>query len=326
MGLRPGKTKGPWVGTSGDGGAALINNSSSEFIDVFIGADGYAQFNVDHAFQSDFRYTQAFWASTDVLTGGDWNLTGAGLVGIGMVAAYSSFQKRVRDEFDVQGDFNQGGNTANPIGLRAAGAGQVAQITIEYNAGAHRIRTAFTGQVDVLTPITGSSWHLRIRRNQENQIRFYHRSASNMRWNQIANYVCDMEDNVELSLVTSTGNTVTELAFKATPWLGPRVFQLTDAATIAVDASRADKFEVTLGGNRQLGNPTNPAGDGQLILFRIRQDGTGSRILTYDTLYRFSTGLPSPTLSTGANALDYLGFAYNKTDGRWDYIAQVMGF
>lgn len=104
------------------------------------------------------------------------------------------------------------------------------------------------------------------------------------------------------------------------------VYQLTDAANISVDASAASKFRVTLGGNRTLDNPTNPRGDGQLILFRITQDGTGGRTLAYDTKYRFSTDIPSPTLSVGAGDIDYLGFIYHATDDKWDCIAKVFGF
>jgi hypothetical protein len=83
---------------------------------------------------------------------------------------------------------------------------------------------------------------------------------------------------------------------------------------------------VTLGGNRQLGNPGFPIRGGQKILFRITQDGTGGRTLSYDTLYRFSTDLPSPTLSTGIGKIDYLGFIYHSDDNRWDFIGKVFGF
>lgn len=104
------------------------------------------------------------------------------------------------------------------------------------------------------------------------------------------------------------------------------IYELTDAANISVDASVASKFRVTLGGNRTLDNPTNPRGDGQLILFRITQDGTGGRTLAFDTKYRFSTDIPSPTLSSGAGDIDYLGFIYHASDDKWDCIAKVFGF
>lgn len=100
---------------------------------------------------------------------------------------------------------------------------------------------------------------------------------------------------------------------------------LTDAATIAVDASLGNEFTVTLGGNRTLGNPTN-ATNGQKILFRIRQDGTGSRTLTLDTKYRLGTTITSTTLTTTANKTDYLGVIYHSGDDKFDVIAFVKGF
>lgn len=103
---------------------------------------------------------------------------------------------------------------------------------------------------------------------------------------------------------------------------------LTDAATIAVDASLGDHFTVTLGGNRTLGNPTNPpsAGQDQMLFFAIRQDGTGTRTLALDTNYRFGTDITSITLSTAINKTDYLGVRYNVTDTKWDVIAFVKGY
>lgn len=100
---------------------------------------------------------------------------------------------------------------------------------------------------------------------------------------------------------------------------------LTDATTIAVDASLGNYFRVTLGGNRTLGNPTNPT-DGQHIIVEVIQDGTGSRTLAYDTKYAFSTDIPSPTLTTTLNKRDFLGFKYNSTADKWYCLAVVKGF
>lgn len=105
-----------------------------------------------------------------------------------------------------------------------------------------------------------------------------------------------------------------------------RMYTLTDAATIAIDAGIANGFKVTLGGARTLGNPTNPKGGGQVIVIKVSQDGAGTRTLAYDTKYRFSTGLPQPVVTTGANKFDYIGFIYNAADDKWDFIALVQGF
>jgi hypothetical protein len=86
---------------------------------------------------------------------------------------------------------------------------------------------------------------------------------------------------------------------------------LTDGANIAVDALLHDNFRVTLGGNRTLDNPTNMA-DCQVLNFRIRQDGTGSRTLAYGSKYKFAGG--APTLSTAASTLDFISCQYSQTD------------
>ena len=105
----------------------------------------------------------------------------------------------------------------------------------------------------------------------------------------------------------------------------PAVVPLTDAATIAVNAALGNDFRVTLGGNRTLGNPTNPA-DGQRIIVQVTQDGTGTRTLGYDTAYEFSSSLVSPTLSTAAGTTDVLGFIYNGAKAKWLFVAFVNGF
>jgi hypothetical protein len=97
---------------------------------------------------------------------------------------------------------------------------------------------------------------------------------------------------------------------------GQAVYPLIDAATIAVDAELGDIFPVTLGGNRAFGAPTHPS-PGKRITFRIKQDGTGSRVPTWNAVYRFPGGT-APTLTTTANRTDYVHFMYNSTDSKWD--------
>lgn len=90
---------------------------------------------------------------------------------------------------------------------------------------------------------------------------------------------------------------------------------LTDAATIAVDASLSNVFTVTLAGNRTLGQPTNPA-DGQGLTIFITQDGTGSRTLAYHADWLFPGGT-DPTLSTAAASVDVLSAVYNGATTKW---------
>ena len=79
---------------------------------------------------------------------------------------------------------------------------------------------------------------------------------------------------------------------------------LTDAATVATDLSLGNHYTLTLGGNRTLGAPTNQTA-GQSGVIVITQDGTGSRTLAYNSVWKFPSGT-APTLTTTANAVDVL--------------------
>lgn len=84
---------------------------------------------------------------------------------------------------------------------------------------------------------------------------------------------------------------------------------LTDASTVAIDLSLANNYNLTLGGNRTLGVPTNPVA-GQTGAISVRQDITGSRTLVYAWPYMFPGGA-APTLSTGKLVLDQLYYIVN---------------
>ncbi len=83
---------------------------------------------------------------------------------------------------------------------------------------------------------------------------------------------------------------------------------LTDAASIATDASLSNTFTVTLGGNRTLANPTNLQ-DGVILNWFIKQDGTGSRTLAYGSNFKWPGG-SAPTLTATANATDMITGQY----------------
>jgi len=107
--------------------------------------------------------------------------------------------------------------------------------------------------------------------------------------------------------------------------VAPAVVFLTDASTIAVNASLGNDFRVTLGASRTMGNPTNPS-DGQQIVFQITQGGSGADTITWGSSYQFSTGVPQPTLSTAVGETDLLGFVYNAAIGNWLLTQFVKGF
>jgi hypothetical protein len=122
----------------------------------------------------------------------------------------------------------------------------------------------------------------------------------------VADPGADVTVTIPASTTTLAGLAVTQSFTKAqrgTP------VALTDAATIAVDMSLGNNFSVTLGGSRQLGDPSNVTA-GQSGVIVITQDGTGSRTLNYaGTKWKFSGGSSSaPQLTTTAGAVDVLAY------------------
>lgn len=87
---------------------------------------------------------------------------------------------------------------------------------------------------------------------------------------------------------------------------------LTDAATISWNLQTQQTAKVTLGGNRTLGAPTNMV-DGFTYILRVIQDGTGSRTLAYNAVFKWPGGA-APVLSTAAGAIDILTFVSDGTN------------
>lgn len=107
--------------------------------------------------------------------------------------------------------------------------------------------------------------------------------------------------------------------------LGKGIVALTDGANISTNAALGNVFKVTLGGNRTMDNPTNPV-TGQKIVYRIKQDGTGNRTITWGSAFRFGVDVVSVVLSVTALKTDYIGFIYNSDDTKWDCIALARGY
>jgi len=106
----------------------------------------------------------------------------------------------------------------------------------------------------------------------------------------------------------------------------PVTLTFVGAGTTLVDASLGNTFRMTFGaGNTTMGAPSNPT-DGQMILFEIKQDGTGSRTITWNAAYVWGTDVPVPVLTTTANKTDYIGFFYNSTAAVWRGLALARGY
>ena len=104
------------------------------------------------------------------------------------------------------------------------------------------------------------------------------------------------------------------LALSATYALSanPPVVTLTDAATIATDASKGTVFSVTLlAAGHTLGAPTNLV-PGTTYTWFIKQDGTGSRTLSLNAIFKTAGG--APTFTTTASATDTWSGYYDGTN------------
>lgn len=108
------------------------------------------------------------------------------------------------------------------------------------------------------------------------------------------------------------------------------VVTLTDAATVAVDASLGNVFTLlftaAVGNTRAMGAPSGSPANGQKMIIRLRQDVVGSRTVTWNAIYRFGTDITTPKLTTTASKTDYIGFIYNSTDITWDCVAVSKGY
>lgn len=145
---------------------------------------------------------------------------------------------------------------------------------------------------------------------------------------QITNLTTDLAAKAPLASPALTGSATAVNLSVSGQFKTPAV-ALTDAATIATDASLGVYFRVTLAGNRTLGIPTNPA-DGQTILYEFIQDGTGTRTLTLTTTgtgcFALGTDIASVTLTTTASKRDYMICKYNSTLAKWVVLGFVKGY
>ena len=87
---------------------------------------------------------------------------------------------------------------------------------------------------------------------------------------------------------------------------------LVDGASISWDAGANQVTSVTITDNRTMAAPTNLV-DGAVYLLMIIQDGTGSRTMSWNAVFKF-TGGTAPTLTTTASAKDILIFYSDGTN------------
>lgn len=84
---------------------------------------------------------------------------------------------------------------------------------------------------------------------------------------------------------------------------------LTDGVIIPWDLETAANAVVTLGGNRAMGAPANPA-TGAFYALLVKQDSAGGRTLAWNAAFDFTNVAGTPVISSGASDQDLLLFMY----------------
>ena len=83
------------------------------------------------------------------------------------------------------------------------------------------------------------------------------------------------------------------------------------AANVTIDLANTNVFNLTLGTNSNLNRPSNIT-VGQAGTIFVSQDGTGSRTLSYSSVWDFVGGT-APTLTTTASAVDRIDYVVFST-------------
>jgi len=100
------------------------------------------------------------------------------------------------------------------------------------------------------------------------------------------------------------------------------VQSVTSAGTVTANASTDDSVHITAQAEAlTLANPTGTAGEDQMLIYRIKDNGT-ARAISYGSEFR-AMGTTLPTTTILSKTL-YLACVRNVTDTKWDVIAVVQ--
>lgn len=85
------------------------------------------------------------------------------------------------------------------------------------------------------------------------------------------------------------------------------------------NCANSNVHRLVLTENITMNAPTNPL-SGQVINLILKQDGTGGRTVTWNSIYKFPGGT-DPTITSAASAVDVVTMQYDATDAVWYCVA-----
>lgn len=104
----------------------------------------------------------------------------------------------------------------------------------------------------------------------------------------------------------------------------PLVESLSFDTTMMLDCSVAKMFDVTLTGDTVISFSNGV--DGTDVVVRLRQDATGTRLVTFGAMVRFGTDITGFTASTSASKLDYITLRYVGSSAKYDFVSSSKGY
>jgi len=124
-------------------------------------------------------------------------------------------------------------------------------------------------------------------------------------------YIC-VDASVGAAIWLEVGSTVhpVELGV-AQEWTKQQTFDaqvLTDEANIDWNLDDEEVAQITLGDDRTMNAPTNMK-DGGTYILHVKQDGTGTRLITWNAVFKWSGGVAptlTTTLTTGHDILSFV--------------------
>ena len=127
--------------------------------------------------------------------------------------------------------------------------------------------------------------------------------------------------DVGLGNVDNTSNAVERDATRTltNARITKRIGTTASSATPTADADAHDQYNVTAAAaNMTFGSPTGTPTNGQMLLYRIKDNGT-ARTIAWNAIFR-AIGVTLPTTTVISKTL-YVGTVYNSADTKWDVIA-----
>lgn len=113
-------------------------------------------------------------------------------------------------------------------------------------------------------------------------------------------------------MLTTSSPVINTSSLTFSAWVSPVAQTLTDGATVSWNVENGALGALTLAGNRTMAAPTNLR-NGEAYALIINQDATGSRTLTWNSVFKWPGGV-APVLSTAANSKDILSFLSDGTN------------